>query len=125
MTAALEATRIIEDENLVENSREMGGYLLEQLMTLKKLPNVGDVRGVGLFCGVEFVTDQQSNSPITEQQMATLMGNVLGEGVIVGRTNNSLPGMNTIINIAPCLIITREQVDQIVVAVRKAIEKTF
>ncbi|MFW2366356.1 MAG: aspartate aminotransferase family protein [Desulforhopalus sp.] len=125
MTAALESTRIIEDENLVENSREMGVYLLEQLMTLRKLPNVGDVRGVGLFCGVEFVTDQQSNKPISEQQMATLMGNILAEGVIVGRTNNSLPGMNTNINLAPSLIITRDQIDQIVTAVRKAINKTF
>ncbi len=125
MTAALESTRIIEDENLVENSREMGDYLLEQLVTLKKLPNVGDVRGVGLFCGLELVTDQQSNSPVSEQQMATLMGNIIGEGVIVGRTNNSLPGMNTILNFAPCLIVTREQIDQIVAAVRKGIEKTF
>jgi taurine-pyruvate aminotransferase len=125
MTAALESTRIIEDENLVENSRVMGDYLLEQLMTLKDLPNVGDIRGVGLFCGVEFVTDKQSNSPITEQQMATVMGNILAEGVIVGRTNNSLPGMNTNINLAPCLIITREQIDQIVAAVKTAIEKTF
>lgn len=125
MTAALESTRIIEDENLVENSREMGVYLLDQLMTLKQLPNVGDVRGVGLFCGVELVTDQQSCTPVTEQEMATLMGNILGEGVIVGRTNNSLPGMNTILNFAPCLIVTRDQIDQIVAAVKKGIEKTF
>jgi taurine-pyruvate aminotransferase len=57
--------------------------------------------------------------------MAALMGNIIGEGVIVGRTNSSLPGMNTIINIAPCLIITKEQVDSIVAAVRTGIEKTF
>lgn len=125
MTAALESTKIIEDENLVENSRLMGMYLLDRLMTLKELPNVGDVRGVGLFCGVELVTDQQSNTPITEQEMATLMGNILGEGVIVGRTNNSLPGMNTILNFAPCLIVTRDQIDQIVAAVKIGIEKTF
>jgi len=125
MTAALESTRIIDEENLVERSREVGAYLLERLMTLKELPNVGDVRGVGLFCGVEFVIDKENQTPISEQQMGALMCNVLAEGVIVGRTNNSLPGMNTIINFAPCLIITREQVDTIVAAVRSAIEKTF
>lgn len=125
MTAALESTRIIEDENLVENSREMGAYLLSQLMTLKELPNVGDVRGVGLFCGVELVTDQQTNTPITEQEMGALMGNIFGEGLIVGRTNNSLPGMNTILNFAPCLTITRDEIDQIVAGVRKAIEMSF
>ena len=55
--------------------------------------------------------------------MATIMGNVVAEGVIVGRTNSSLPGMNTIMNFAPSLTITKEQVDQIVAAVRAAIEK--
>ncbi len=63
MTAALESTRIIE----------VGAYLLERLMTLKKLPNVGDVRGVGLFCGVEFVLDKVSHTPISETQMGLLM----------------------------------------------------
>ncbi len=125
MTAALESTRIIEEENLVARSKEVGAYLLEKLMDLKELPNVGDVRGVGLFCGVEFVTDQQSNTPISEKQMAVLMANILAEGVIVGRTNSSLPGMNTIINFAPCLIVTRQQVDTIVAAVRNAVIKTF
>ncbi len=125
LTAALESTRIIEDENLVDNSKEMGDYLLAQLKTLTDLPNVGDVRGVGLFCGIEFVTDKETHNPITEQQMGALMGNVMGQGVIVGRTNSSLPGMNTIMNFAPCLTITKEEVDEIVGGVRKAIEKTF
>lgn len=125
MTAALESTRIIEDENLVENSKEIGVYLLDQLKGLKDLPVVGDVRGVGLFCGIEFVTDQESNTPITEGEMGALMGNVMGQGVIVGRTNSSLPGMNTIMNFAPCLTITKEEVDEIVAAVRAGIKKTF
>jgi len=57
--------------------------------------------------------------------MAVLMGNVVGEGVIVGRTNSSFHGLNNIMNFAPCLIITKEQVDTIVIAVANAIEKTF
>ena len=50
------------------------------------------------------------------------MKNVIDEGVLVGRTNFSLPGMNNIMNFAPALIITKDQVDQIVSAVKKAIE---
>lgn len=123
MAAALESTRIIEEEALVENSRVMGDYLLSQLKTLLDYDIVGDVRGIGLFAGVEFVQDKDTKMPITEGQMATLMGNVVAEGVIVGRTNSSLPGMNTIMNFAPSLTITKEQVDQIVAAVRAAIEK--
>ena len=57
--------------------------------------------------------------------MATLMGHVLAQGVIVGRTNSSFHGLNNVVNFAPCLIITKEQVDTIVSAVSKAIAKTF
>ena len=48
--AALESTRIIEEENLVENSRVIGDYLLDRLRELLDHPAVGDVRGKGLFC---------------------------------------------------------------------------
>jgi len=123
MAAALESTRIIEEEGLVENSRVIGEYLLEKLQELKDLPIVGDVRGVGLFCGVEFVRDKATKEPVSEAEMATIMGNMMAQNVIVGRTNSSITGLNTVMNFAPCLIITKEQVDRIVGAVRNAVEK--
>ena len=125
MTAALESTRIIEDENLLDNSVKMGEYLLEKLTGLTSYDVVGDVRGQGLFAGIEFVQDKDSKAPITEAQMGQLMGNVMAEGVIVGRTNSSFHGLNNIMNFAPSLIITKDQVDTIVAAVEAAIKKTF
>ena len=121
--AALESLRIIDAENLVENSRVMGACLLDGLTALKDLPIVGDVRGQGLFCGVEFVRDKKTKAPISEAHMAKLVADVAAEGVLVGRTASSLPGMNTVMNFAPALVITRDQVDTIVGAVRRAIEK--
>jgi len=56
--------------------------------------------------------------------MAKLMGDLAAEGVLAGRTNSSIPGLNNIMNFAPALVITREQVDRIVAAVKKAIEKS-
>jgi taurine-pyruvate aminotransferase len=125
MTAALESTRIIEDENLIENSRVVGKYLQEKLEELRKYDIVGDVRGQGLFGGIEFVTDRTTKEPVTEAQMATLMGNLMAQGVIAGRTNSSFHDLNNVMNFAPCLIITKEQVDTIITAVAVAIEKTF
>jgi len=123
MAAALESTRIIDDENLLENSTIVGAYLLEKLSELRDLPIVGDVRGVGLFCGIEFVKNKETKEPVTEAEMAKIMGNVLAENVIVGRTNSSFDGLNTVMNFAPSLIITKEQVDHVVAAVRRALEK--
>jgi taurine-pyruvate aminotransferase len=125
MAAALESTRIIEQENLLDNSQQMGAYLMEKLTDLKKHRVVGDIRGKGLFAGIEFVRDKKSKEPISEAEMAVLMGNVLNQGVIVGRTNTSFHGLNNIMNFAPSLIITADQIDTIVAAVDKAITKTF
>ncbi len=122
MAAALETTRIIEEENLVERSREMGAYLLERLKELLDLPIVGDVRGVGLFCGVEFVRDKVTKEPVSEAEMAKIVGNMFAQNIIVGRTNVSITGLNTVMNFAPSLIITKEQIDRLVDAVRKAAE---
>lgn len=121
--AALETMRIIEAENLVQNSKIMGRHLLDGLNALADFPIVGDVRGKGLFAGIEFVKDKTTKEPITEQAMAKLTKDVVHEGVFVGRTNCSLRGMNTIMNFAPALIVTKDQIDQIVAAVKSAIEK--
>ncbi|MCG8616894.1 MAG: aminotransferase class III-fold pyridoxal phosphate-dependent enzyme [Desulfobacterales bacterium] len=125
MAAALESTRIIEDENLVENSREMGKILLERLNELNSLESVGDTRGVGLFCGLEVVQDKKGKVAATEAQMAQLMGNIMAEGVIVGRTNSSLPGLNTTLYFVPCLTVTEQEIDRMVTAVEKGLKKTF
>lgn len=125
LTAAMENLRIIESENLVENSRVMGAYLCEQLSALERYDCVGEVRGQGLFCGVELVQDKTARTPVTEEQMADLVGKVLARGVIAGRTNASLEGLNNTLYFAPALIITKAQIDTIVQAVVQAIETTF
>jgi taurine-pyruvate aminotransferase len=101
----------------------MGEYLLDRLKELLDLPAVGDVRGKGLFCGVEFVQDRASRTPVSEETMATLVNDVKEEGVLVGRTFSSLPGNNTIMNFAPAFTVTRDQIDRIVSAVQKAAER--
>ncbi len=125
MAASLENIRIMEAENLIENSRVMGEYLLDRLRELSDHPNVGDVRGKGLFCGVELVMDKQSKAPPTETKMGVVMDAAKAEGVLLGRTNSSLPGLNTTLYYAPALVITREEADRMVAATRKGIEKAF
>lgn len=62
--AALEVQKIIREDNLVQNVWKMGGLLSAKLKDLlASHPNVGDIRGSGLFWGVEFVTDKTSNRP--------------------------------------------------------------
>jgi 4-aminobutyrate aminotransferase len=61
--AALETLKLIEDEYM-ENAAEVGSYTLRRLNEIKeKHPSVGDVRGIGLMIGVEFVEDRTSKKP--------------------------------------------------------------
>ena len=121
--AALENMRIVEDEDLVENARVVGDYLLDRLGELSDHPNVGDVRGKGLFAGVELVADKSSKDPVGEDVMAAVIRAIAAEGVLVGGTNRSIPGHNNTLNIAPPLIVSTADVDEIVAAVKVGIEK--
>jgi taurine-pyruvate aminotransferase len=125
MAAALENIRIMETEYLVENSRVMGDYLLDRLRDLSDHPAVGDIRGKGLFCGVELVTDKQSKQPPSEAMIGAVLDAVKAEGVLIGRTNSSLPGLNTTLYYAPALVVTRAEADRMVEATKKGIEKVF
>ena len=125
MAASLENIRIMETEGLVENSRVMGDYLLGRLGELLDHPAVGDVRGKGLFCGVELVANKQGKQPPSEAQIGAVVDAVKSEGVLLGRTNSSLPGLNTTLYYAPALVITKDEADRMVQATQKGIEKVF
>ena len=120
--AALENLRIIEEEDLIENSRVMGAYLLDRLRELSDHPNVGDVRGKGLFAGVELVEDKGSKTPVSEDVMMAVVKKAADEGVLVGKTTRSVPGLNNTVNMAPPLVVTKADVDELVDAVKAGIE---
>ncbi len=123
--AALESTRIIEEEKLCENSRIVGDFLQDELQELAELPMVGDIRGKGLFVGIELVKDKKTKEPVDEQMMGKVLGTINAEGVLVGSTMRSLPGLNNTINLAPALVATKEQMSRVVSALKTGIESNL
>jgi len=66
--AALETIKLLEEE-LIENSRVVGGYLIERLGDLKsKHRLIGDVRGLGLMIGVELIRDRATKEPANSER---------------------------------------------------------
>ena len=58
---------VIEDEGLQSNAKELGDYLKAGLEELKEKHScIGDVRGMGLFIGVDFIKDCESREPDRE-----------------------------------------------------------
>ncbi len=110
--------KVIEDDKLVENSKIVGAYFLEQLNDkLGSHKNVGEIRGVGLFTGVELVVDRKSREALPEGKLAEIVGHCMQNGVIIGRTNRSLPKLNNTLTFCPALIATKEDIDTIVQSV--------
>jgi len=124
--AALENIRIIEDENLLQNVRDMGAYLMDGLRGLMaKHDVIGDVRGKGLFCGAELVKDRASKEPVDEKDAQAVVAHCMANGVIIGVTNRSLNGFNNTLCLSPALIATKENIDEIVTAIDNAVSKVF
>jgi taurine-pyruvate aminotransferase len=119
--AALENMRIIEEENLLDNVNTMGDYLVDRLRELQdKHALIGDVRGKGLFVGAELVKDRQTKEPVEEGVVMKIAAECLKQGVIIGRTNRSFHKLNNTICLSPALICTKDDIDEIVNAIDKA-----
>jgi ornithine--oxo-acid transaminase len=92
----LEAINVLFDEKLIERSAELGAYLLAQLKTVKS-PLIRDVRGKGLFIGLEIDSRKTDARDIVER--------LLQRGLLSKDTHG------TAIRFAPPLVIDREQID--------------
>jgi taurine-pyruvate aminotransferase len=120
--AALENMRIIEEENLLHNSTVMGEYLNQQLHNLAaKHEIIGDVRGKGLFQGMELVKDRNTREPVAESVAAAVVAHCMSQGVIIGRTNRSFERHNNTLCLSPALIASTNEIDEIVSAIDHAL----
>jgi adenosylmethionine-8-amino-7-oxononanoate aminotransferase len=121
--AAAVANRNIEiilEERLVERSAENGAYLLDGLRTLLRHPWVGDVRGKGLFAGVELVTDRRTKAVPPPDRIKGVVDFARKNGVIVGRSGGGRH-LGSTITLSPPLVITRPEIDRVVAVLDKAI----
>jgi adenosylmethionine-8-amino-7-oxononanoate aminotransferase len=103
-------------------------HLREQLDTLLELENVGDVRGIGLLLGVEFVADKKTKRPFApELGFSSRVGEAAKKrGILVYPMQGSIDGVQgDHLLLAPPAIITEEQsrwaVDQLRVAIHEAL----
>lgn len=104
MEAAKAVLRVMEQEKVLENVWTQGEYMKAQLEVLQgKFPVIGDVRGLGLMLGVEFIKDA-SKTPAPELRNS-LMETAFQRGLLL------LAAGESSIRLAPPLIITREQID--------------
>jgi hypothetical protein len=104
--AAIAAVTAIQEEGLVENARDTGGYFQKKLKALKtKHKEVADVRGLGLMLALEFA------NPIARTVASRCMEN----GLIVNAIGDK------VLRFVPPLTLTQEQVDSAVAIIEAAL----
>ena len=124
--AAIENMKILEEEELLANTVEMGDYFMDQLRALQdKHAVIGEVRGKGLFNGAELVADRDTREPAPEKHVQAVVKDCMSQGVIIGATNRSVPGFNNTLCFSPALIATKSDLDEIVSAVDGALSRVF
>lgn len=121
-----EVLKYHKEHDLINNSRDMGKYLLNKMEALLTIPNVGDIRGIGLFIGIEFVKDQKSKEAIEPDYMffKKVEARALELGLVVYGGRGTVDGtQGDHIMLAPPLIIKREEVDTLFTKLEQAIQE--
>lgn len=116
--AALAVLEIMEGERLVEKAAENGEVLKSRLLGLmKKFEFIGDVRGMGLVYGVEFVKSRETKEPAAELAREIVV-RCVANGLMCGK----LGVYGNVMRVAPPLVITPEQIDKSVAILEKVLE---
>jgi adenosylmethionine-8-amino-7-oxononanoate aminotransferase len=125
--AAVANLRYMEEQDLLTNSREVGAYLLERLGELREFAIIGDVRGLGMMCGIELVKDPETKEPFAPEQKASVVleREALKRGLILYACSGCIEGAaGDMLEVTPPLVMTREQVDEMMDILHEAIPAT-
>jgi ornithine--oxo-acid transaminase len=93
---AREALKVLVEERMIENSAKLGGYALERLRAIRS-PHVREVRGRGLWIGIELVPEAGGARRFCEQ--------LAEEGILCKETHTH------VIRVSPPLVISRQELD--------------
>jgi 4-aminobutyrate aminotransferase-like enzyme len=100
---------VIEKDDLIENARSVGKYLVDGLRSLaKRHPEIDDVRGAGLFVGVEIVSNPETKEP-DPIRTAALVNGLRQRRILISVSG---PGAN-VLKIRPPLVFSCANVDQL------------
>jgi len=123
--AGVAVQKVIARDHLLQNVTEMGLYLRELLQAeLGGLPYVGDIRGRGLFQGVELVQDRDSKQPFAAELKlhARLRDRAFENGLICYPVGGNVDGrQGDIIILSPPYIVSRAEIEEIVDKLRRSL----
>ncbi len=114
--AALAVSGVVDRDSLLDNVCSVGDVLMTELeAAFVEHPNVGDIRGRGLFIGLELVTDKEKKTPADRSVAARIKKEAMANGLVIypgGCTADGNRGAHILI--APPFIYDRNNVDELI-----------
>lgn len=127
--AALAVQRVIQRDQILPKVQAQGAYLSSQLSErLGDHPHVGDIRGRGLFMGLELVRHRMSKAPFDPDLKlhARIKAQAMENGLMIYPMGGTIDGRaGDHILLAPPFIISRDQIDEIVDLLARSIDQSI
>ncbi|MCZ2458953.1 MAG: aminotransferase class III-fold pyridoxal phosphate-dependent enzyme [Chitinophagales bacterium] len=121
MATGLSVLNVIREEKLQQNALETGNYFMERLKVLmNKYPVIGDVRGHGLFIGVEMVKDRDTKKPAVPE-IDIVVEKMKKRGILLS-TDGPL---HNVLKIKPPVVFSKENADEFVQNLDEVLAKMF
>ncbi|WP_026380817.1 aspartate aminotransferase family protein [Afifella pfennigii] len=127
--AALQVQKIIAEEGLVARARELGARLRRGLeAAFGQHPHVGDIRGRGLFLGLELVADRDSKAPFDPELAlhARLKAKAMENGLMVYPSGGTIDGRSgDHVLLAPAYTARETEIEEIVARLEASLDATL
>lgn len=127
--AQLAAYKYLKDNNLLENCVKMGDYLKSEVIKLGEKHKVfGEVRGKGLFVGIEIVKDLETKEPFDPKlgMASKIQDKCLELGMIIEASSGCNRGQSGDgLVLSPAFVITKEEIDKMISILDKALSEVL
>ena len=120
--ASLEMINVMIEDNLADNAKTIGIYIVDKLNDLKtKYPIIGDVRGMGLMIGVELVLDQTTKEPANDLTQYFCDYALKEEKLLVGKTGPVFGNLGNVVKLKPAVNLTKSDANEILIRFEKTL----
>ncbi|XP_055370955.1 alanine--glyoxylate aminotransferase 2-like [Condylostylus longicornis] len=110
--------RVIDEEDLQQKAKETGKYLLKMCEQLKEeFEIIGDVRGIGLFVGIELVTNRKNRQPATEYARWVVNRMKTVHKILVSSDGPD----DNVVKLKPPMLFNRENADEFLLGFRECL----
>jgi len=117
----LEVLRVIKEEGLQQNAKVVGEYLKKNLTTMMdQFEIIGDVRGPGLFMGIELVKSRETREPATEQT-AHFANRMRDKGILMSTDGP----FNNVLKIKPPIVFSKTNSDFLLESMVNVLKEDF